>query len=84
MSAGDNLVDAIAAAVALKLEKMAGCNQRLLDVDQAAAYLGMSASALRHKNGLGEGPPSVKIDRMLRHDRRDLDRYIDRAPREGV
>lgn len=81
--AGDALVDAIADAVALKLEKMAGCNQRLLDIDQAAQYLGMTSVALRHKVAVGE-VPVVKIDAKHRFDRRDLDRYIDRAPREGV
>ena len=83
-SAGDALVDAIADAVALRLENMAGCTQRLMEIDQAAEYLGMTPAALRHKNSCGEGPPSVKIDSKLRYDRRDLDRYIDRARREGV
>ena len=84
MGAGDALIDAIADAVALKLERMAGCSQRLFDIDQAATYLGMTPAALRHKSYCGEGPPVVKIDSKLRYDRRDLDRYIDRAPREGV
>lgn len=84
MSAGDSLVDAIAEAVAAKLEKMAACSQRLLDVDAAALYLGMTTAALRHKCGVGEGPASVRIDSKLRFDRRDLDHFIDRAPREGV
>jgi hypothetical protein len=82
MTAGDGLIDAIAEAVALKLERMAGCSRRLLDIDQAAEYLGMSPVALRHKAGVDI--PVVKIDVKLRFDRRDLDRYIDRAPREGV
>jgi len=84
VNGGDAFVEAIAEAVALKLEKMAGCTQRLMDVEQAAQYLGMTPAALRHKNACGEGPPAVKIDSKLRYDRRDLDRYIDRAPREGV
>lgn len=84
MNGGDAFVEAIAEAVALKLEKMAGCAQRLMDVEQAAQYLGMTPAALRHKNACGEGPTAVKIDSKLRYDRRDLDRYIDKAPREGV
>ena len=84
MTAGDGLIDAIAEAVALKLERMAGCSQRLFEIEQAAAYLGMTPAALRSKHAVGEGPPSVRIDAKLRFDRRDLDRYIDRAPREGV
>ena len=73
---------AIANAVALRLERMAGMRQRLLDIHQAAEYLGMSEHALRHKAGVDV--PCTRIDGKLRFDRRDLDRYIDRAPREGV
>ena len=81
-SVGESLINAIAEAVAAKLESMAGCNQRLLDIDQAAQYLGMSVMALRHKAGVDI--PVVKIDAKNRFDKRELDRYIDRAPREGV
>lgn len=82
MTAGDAMIQAIADAVALKLERMTAARQRLLDVDEAAAYLGMTAVALRHK--AGKDIPVVKIDNKLRFDRRDLDKYIDRAPRDGV
>ena len=61
---------------------MVASQQRLLDVDDAAKYLGMTTHALRHK--AGTEVPVVKIDNKLRFDRRDLDRYIDRAQREGV
>lgn len=81
-SAGDYFVEAIANAVALKLERMAGLQQRLMEVKDAARYLGMTEDALRHKAGLDI--PSVRIDGKLRFDRRELDRYIDGAPREGV
>jgi excisionase family DNA binding protein len=66
-----------------KLECFAGMKQRLFGIDEAAQYLGMSAVALRHKVAAGE-IIVVKIDGKLRFDRRDLDRYIDQAPREGV
>ncbi|MGA2714422.1 MAG: helix-turn-helix domain-containing protein, partial [Bryobacteraceae bacterium] len=69
-------------AVAVRVERMVGCNQRLLSVEEAATYLGMTAVALRHKAGIEV--PVVKIDAKLRFDRRDLDRYIDQAPRDGV
>jgi hypothetical protein len=81
-SAGDFLIEAIAEAVALKLERIAGTQQRLMDVKDAARYLGMTEDALRHKAGVDI--PCVRIDGKLRFDRRELDRYIDRAPREGV
>jgi hypothetical protein len=79
---GDTLIEAIADAVARKLERMAGMQQRLMDVKDAAKYLGMTEDALRHKAGVDI--PCVRIDGRLRFDRRELDRWIDRAPREGV
>ena len=82
MDAGQALIDAIADAVATRLERMAGCSQRLLEISHAAEYLGMTEIALRHKAGVDI--PVVKIDSKLRFDRRDLDKYIDRAPRQGV
>jgi hypothetical protein len=81
-SAGDSFVDAIAEAAARKLERMAGMQQRLMDIRDTAKYLGMTEDALRHKAGVDI--PCVRIDGKLRFDRRELDRFIDRAPRQGV
>jgi Helix-turn-helix domain len=81
-SAGDLLVEAIADAVARKLERMSGMQQRLMDIHDAARYLGMTEPALRQKAGVEL--PCVRLDGKLRFDRRELDRYIDRAPRGGV
>lgn len=81
-SAGDLLVEAIADAVARRLERMAGAQQRLMDVHGAAKYLGMTEPALRQKAGIDI--PCVRADGKLRFDKRDLDRWIDRAPREGI
>src|SRR6476660_1452004 len=75
---GDLLIEAIADAVACKLERMAGMQQRLMDVKDTAKYLGMTEDALRHKAGVDI--PCVRIDGKLRFDRRELDRYIDRVP----
>lgn len=76
------MIEAIADAVASKLERMINASQRLMDLDEAARYLGMSPHALRHKAGIDI--PCVRIDSKLRFDRRELDRCIDRAKREGV
>ena len=81
-SAGDAMIEAIAEAVARKLERMVASGQRLMEIEEAAKYLGMTAHALRHKAGLEI--PVVRIDNKLRFDRRDLDKYIDRAKREGI
>ena len=82
-SAGDTLIEAIAEAVARKLERMAGMQQRLMDVHDAARYLGMTENAIREKASASE-LPCVRIDGKLRFDKRELDRWIDRAPRQGV
>jgi hypothetical protein len=82
LSAGDFLIEGIADAVARKLERNAGMQQRLMGIQAAATYLGMREHALRHKAGVDI--PCVRIDGKLRFDRRELDCYIDRAPRQGV
>ena len=56
--------------------------QRLLEIDDAAKYLGLSVHALRHK--AGAEIPVIRVDARLRFDRRDLDRFIDSAAREGM
>ncbi len=81
-SAGDAMIDAIAEAVARKLERIVSSGQRLMEVEEAAKYLGMTSHALRHKAGVEI--PVVRIDNKLRFDRHDLDKYIDRAKREGI
>lgn len=77
------MIEAIAEAVALKLERMNGASQRLMEIEDAARYLGMTAPALRQKAAAG-AIPVVRIDNKLRFDRRELDRLIDQATREGV
>jgi hypothetical protein len=80
-SAGDVMIEAIAEAVAVKLERMMNASQRLMDVDEAARYLGLSAHALRHKASIEV--PCVRIDAKLRFDRRILtDRSIALNARE--
>ena len=82
VSPGDAMIEAIAEAVVMKLSRMTTMSQRLMDVEEAAKYLGMTPHALRHKAAVDI--PCVRIDTKLRFDRRDLDRYIDRAKREGL
>lgn len=82
-SVGDALIEAIAEAVARKLDRIAGMNQRLMTVEGIAEYLGMTENAVREKVAAHE-LPCVRIDGKLRFDRREIDRWIDRAPRTGV
>jgi hypothetical protein len=85
MSAGDLLISAIADALVDRLEKRSTERQRVLGLEDAATYLGMTPDALRVRAGVdipclaGE-----RAKRRLRFDRRDLDRWIDRQPREGL
>lgn len=81
-NAGDALIEAIAQAIASKFERITATQQRLMNIEDAANFLGMTVHALRHKAGVDI--PCVRIDGKLRFDKRDLDRYIDRANREGV
>jgi hypothetical protein len=82
VSAGDLLIEAIADAVARKLDFLRNTQRRLVEVEEATTYLGMSVNALRHKGGMEI--PVIRIDMQLRFDLLDLDRYIDRAKRKGI
>lgn len=53
---------------------------RLMNLDQAAAYLGMTADAVKSKALMGQ-MPAVKIDKKWRFDRLDLDRWIEEHKR---
>jgi excisionase family DNA binding protein len=49
---------------------------RLMNLDQAAAYLGMTTDAIKSKALMGQ-MPAVKIDKKWRFDRFDWDRWIE-------
>lgn len=80
MTPGDVLIDGIAEKVAEKLLNWSGLSNRLLTLEAAAQYMGMTPGALRQRHDI----PRVADSRKLRYDRRDLDHWIDQAPREGV
>ena len=69
------LVDAIADAVIAKLEG-AGTGQRLMNLKSAAEYLAMSEAGLREA-AANHKLPVVRADRLIRFDRKDLDRFIE-------
>lgn len=50
--------------------------KRLLNIDEAAAYIGRTPGALRQLIYRG-GLPVVKLDRRVQIDREDLDKLID-------
>ncbi len=53
---------------------------RLLTLDQAATYLGLTKDALKAKVHLGR-IPTVELDKKLRFDRYDLDNMIEKSKR---
>lgn len=80
MSPTDPLVQAIVAGVleGILAVKPAERLPRLMDVDAAARYLSRSPNAVRKLIDAGK-LPSVRIDRKVCLDVRDLDRVIEEA-----
>ena len=74
--------DNIADAVVTRLIDRGVLVPRLLTLDQAATYLGLTKDALKAKVHLGR-VPTVDLDKKLRFDRLDLDRIIEENKRVG-
>jgi excisionase family DNA binding protein len=74
--------DTIADAVANRLRDAGIVAPRLLTLDQAATYLGLTKDALKAKVHLGR-IPTVDLDKKLQFDRQDLDRIIDQNKRSA-
>ena len=72
--------ETIADAVAARLQSHGILVPRLLTLDQAATYLGLTKEALKAKVHLGR-IPTVDLDKKLRFDRLDLDRIIEQSKR---
>ncbi len=72
--------DTIAEAIASRLMDSNVLIPRLLTLDQAAKYLGLTKEALKAKVHLGR-IPTVDLDKKLRFDRLDLDRMIEQSKR---
>ena len=73
------LADAVAARVVAQMATPKTAAPRLMDTDQAAAYLGLpSASALRQRKACGQIPDScfVKMGGSVLYDRLALDAWI--------
>lgn len=68
--------DTIADAVVTRLRSSVVLVPRLLTLNQAATYLGLTPDALKAKVHLGR-IPTVDIDSKIRFDRLDLDRVIE-------
>lgn len=56
--------------------------RRMIGIDELAEYIGIRPQTIRNKINLGTFPiPTRKIGRLLKWDRRDVDRYLDRLPK---
>ena len=76
----DDLIDLLAERLAERVEAKLGDSEasagsRLLSVEQAASYLGMSEDAIRHLIACGK-LPVVRADKRIFLDIQDLDRWI--------
>ncbi len=47
-----------------------------LNNEEAAQYLGLKAATLNKWRVYGEGPPFIKVGRLVRYRRTDLDAYL--------
>jgi excisionase family DNA binding protein len=75
----DNIADAVADRLRDNGTIIA---PRLLTLEQAAIYLGLTKDALKAKVHLGR-IPTVDLDNKLRFDRHDLDRIIEQNKRSA-
>lgn len=57
--------------------------ERLLDLDEVAAYLGIPKNTLYKWRVQGEGPRAIKVGKHLRFRRRDVEAWLD-AHYEGT
>ncbi len=70
--------DTIADAVVTRLKDSVVLAPRLLTLNQAATYLGLTPDALKAKVHMGR-IPTVDLDKKLRFDKLDLDRIIEES-----
>lgn len=70
-----SFVEALAKAVAQEVAKVGVVAPRLMNLDQAATYLGMTKAALKYKAIDGQ-IPCVRADKKYRFDKQDLDSWI--------
>jgi excisionase family DNA binding protein len=55
--------------------------KRMWGVNEVAEYLGLSPQTIRNQLSAGTFPIKTKrIGRLLKWDRRDVDRYLDKLP----
>ena len=67
------------------LESVRSTNKRFLESEEAAEYLGMSKYTLdRYQREGILAVPSIKIGKLVKYDRKELDIYCDSLPRREM
>ena len=82
----DGLLDALAERVATKIaerQESSPVHPRLLTVEQAAVYLGRTKEAVQHLIASSK-IPTVRSDRRVFLDVRDLDAWIEENKQNGI
>jgi hypothetical protein len=74
-------IDTLAERVAAKVREIP--LKRVMNVEEAAQYLGITVDALRHKVYCSK-VPTVKIDSRMFFDRFDLDKLIENSKQQGI
>jgi len=56
--------------------------RRMMGIEELSYYIGLKVQTIRNMLSAGTFPiPTKKIGRLLKWDRKDVDRYLDRLPR---
>ncbi len=56
--------------------------RRMMGIEELSHYIGLKVQTIRNMLSAGTFPiPTKKIGRLLKWDRKDVDRYLDRLPR---
>jgi excisionase family DNA binding protein len=69
-------IDLLAAAVANKIKLESPVAKRVFDLDEAAAYCGLSRNSFK-KKVIRDQLRKVRLDKCWRFDKADLDAWID-------
>lgn len=57
---------------------MLGPDKALLTSKEAAEFLGLNEGSLRNMRKDGEGPKFIKLGRLVRYRRSELEKYLDK------
>ncbi len=64
-----------------ELSSTMAMERRMLGINELADYIGLSPQTIRNKLTAGTFPIRTKrLGRLLKWDRRDVDRFLDRLP----